>query len=106
VTEALRQFDVVRNSRPLGVAPYLVVLQSEFSFATAERIVAPLVRPDAGQVFAGRIAPLVEVDDEPLAALLSRMTSVPARALGKPIATVAQHSAAIIEGIDFWFVGV
>ncbi len=103
-----QQFDVFPNpsSALRARVPFVMVLQSDFASGTAERLVAPLARPMAGEPFAGRLTPMVDVQGQPLAVVLPRITPVNLRLLSGRIANLGQHRHAIVQALDLLFVGV
>jgi len=108
----MTQFDVFPNPSRTSRSgyPLLVVLQTELSAASAERVIAPLAPWGAAQTpagkWSGRLAPKVSVDGEDYAVLVQSMQSVPTRILVGRVASLSDYRAPIQSAIDLLFFGV
>lgn len=100
----MAQFDVHRNpGRNRDAIPYVVVVQSRRFDGHARRLVAPLLA--AGAVGAGsypEMAPRFEINGSTVILDPLQLQTVPAAALGAPLASLAddQHASRIISAID------
>lgn len=104
----MAQFDVFSNpiAAARGAYPFVMVLQSDFAANARDQIVAPLVPRNAIASVTGRLTPAVHVNDAEFVALIPAMTSLRARDLGKPIASLVGARAEILAAIDYLFFGV
>jgi hypothetical protein len=104
----MAQFDVFQN--PVTAArrayPWVVILQSGFANASAERIVAPLVPRAAYPRNPGRLMPVVTVGGVDHIPMTSSLAGVAARDLGAPVDTLGHSRIAILSAIDYLFFGV
>jgi toxin CcdB len=102
------QFDVHRN--PVAAArrayPWVVVLQSPLADAGRTRIVAPLVPRGALGVATGRLVPVVRVQGEEHAVLVTSLAAVPARDLGPVVESAVHARAELLAAVDLLFFGV
>ena len=66
----MRQFDVFDNPIPRArpALPLVAILQSDLAETARERVVAPLAPKAAIPKLAGRLIPIVKVDDQDYAA--------------------------------------
>ena len=104
----MAQFDVFSNpiAAARGAYPFVMVLQSDFAANARNQIVAPLVRRNAIATVTGRLTPRVHVNDAEFVALIPALTSLKARDLSKPIASLACARAEILAGLDYLFFGI
>lgn len=100
----MAQFDVYRNpGRNRDAIPYVIVLQSRRFDGHARRLVAPLVAAGAaGASGYPEIAPRFEIEGNPVILDPLQIQTVPAAALGAPVASLAEdrHSSRIVSAID------
>ena len=104
----MAQFDVFAN--PIAAArsayPFVIVLQSDFAANARDQIVAPLVRRASIATVAGRLTPVVELNNAAFVALVPALTNLPARDLGKPIGSLSAARTEILAAIDYLFFGL
>lgn len=103
----MAQFDVYRN--PVGAmdnVPFVVDVQSDHLDRMPTRVVVPLGRPDTFLQPVRRLNPVLEVDGEPLILITEQASALPARVLGRKVASLAEHRTDIIAALDFLFTGI
>jgi toxin CcdB len=104
----MKQFDVFPN--PVTGArrayPLVVVLQSDVAQPGRERAVAPLAPRSAFPEIAGRLNPVVRVQRKKHVLLVTSLTTLPARSLRDPVATLADRRDDILAAVDYLFFGV
>ena len=102
------QFDVhpnpIRTTR--AAYPYLVVLQADVAHAFREQLVAPLAPRTALQQAKGRLTPIATFDSQSYVVMVPRLTSIPARDLGRPVGTLSPTRGELLAAIDYLFFGV
>ncbi len=105
----MAQFDVYRNANPATRAriPYLLDVQSDLLDILATRVVVPLCKPEVlkGKL-AERLNPVLEVEGRRMAMLTPELAGVSRKALGEPIANLAQERASIIAALDLVITGI
>ena len=102
------QLDVFPNPlvRARRAFPYVVVLQADIAALGQERIIAFLApRAQLGPI-AGRLMPVVEVDERPFVLLMPSITNVPAAELRGPVANLGAYRDRIVDAIDWTFLGI
>ncbi|MBC7952444.1 MAG: CcdB family protein [Rhodospirillaceae bacterium] len=103
----LAQFDVYLN--PIGAmdnVPFVVDVQADHLDRLPARMVIPLGRPNDTLRPTRQLNPLLSVTGEPLVLITQHAAAVPARVLGRKIASLADHRSDIIAALDFLFTGV
>lgn len=102
------QFDVCSIAEPgQGVRkPRLaVVLQHDILSDLSTRVVAPLIDAEEVGFDKRRVMPSVSIAGEEYAIAVHLCATVPARALGDPIASIAGEQAAIKNALYLLFLG-
>jgi CcdB protein len=90
----MRQFDVLDNPIPRArrALPFVAILQSDLAETGRERVVAPLAPRDAMPPLAGRLIPIVTVDDRDYALLVPSLTALPVTDL-RNVITISRMTA-------------
>jgi toxin CcdB len=101
-----RQFDVVANPDPIEAAhrPYLLILQSDLVSGLTSTVVAPLVPRDQMRG-ASRLNPILPVEGREYWLATHELFALDQRILGGRITTLADHRDAVINALDFVFIG-
>lgn len=86
--------------------PYVVVLQSDVSVQSRERIVAFLAPRSQVAPLAGRLTPIVEFAGKEFVVLMPWMTNVAASELRKPVADLGSFRDGIVDAVDWLFLGI
>jgi toxin CcdB len=104
----MRQFDVLDNPIPRArrAFPFVMVLQSDWAETGRDRIVAPLAPKAAMPPLAGRLIPVVMVEENAFAVLIPSLTAMPSADLRHTIANLADARNRIITALDYLFFGV
>ncbi|MBP2291901.1 toxin CcdB [Azospirillum rugosum] len=84
----------------------VAVLQADIADTGAERMIAPLARAQEVPGIAGRLAPVLRVGDTDYVLAVPRMTTIPTRLLGEPVASIAAHRDTITAALDYLFQGI
>jgi toxin CcdB len=103
------QWDVHHNpvQRARDEIPYLVVLQSHLLDDLPTRLVAPLSRSSVlAPALPQRLVPRFEVAGEWLALKPHEAGVIDQRMLGRPVASLREHSHRIIDALDTVISGV
>ncbi len=103
----MRQFDVVINDNrdTNRYVPYLLILQAELFDGLATRVVAPLFpHSEYGQSL-DRLNPVINIKSAPYVLSIAELAGVPVNALGKRLASAAEHRLEIISALDFLITG-
>lgn len=95
----MARFDVFR-----GGTGYLLDCQSDILSYLETRLVVPLL-PAASSPCADRLNPIFEVAGTQLVMATQLAAAVPARELGKPIASLVDEHAAIMNAFDMLLTG-
>ena len=105
---AMRQFDVLENAIPRArcALPFVAVLRSDFADTGRERVVAPLAPSAAMPQLAGRLIPIVTVENRNFALLVPSLTALPVTELRHALANLAGDRERIIAALDYLFMGV
>jgi len=103
----MQQFDAFANpdAQLRQRFPFIVCLQAQALADHTTQVVAPLIRRSVLPDAAGRIAPLVAIDEEQYIALVPRLTSVPTRMLKARVANLARHRNELLAAVDLVFYG-
>ncbi|MGB7542900.1 MAG: CcdB family protein [Burkholderiales bacterium] len=105
----MAQFDIYRNANPATRAriPYLFDVQSDLLDTLATRVVVPLCKPEVlkGKL-AERLNPVFEVEGRKMAMLTPELAGVSRKALGEPIANLANQRHSIIAALDLVITGI
>ncbi|MCA3178879.1 MAG: CcdB family protein [Burkholderiaceae bacterium] len=99
----MAQFDVHRNPEPAtrGRVPYVVDLQSDLLADLPTRLVAPLRLRDATMKAAPRrLCPSFDVQGVEVVMYPHEMAGIPARLLGRPVASLRASSAVLVDAVD------
>lgn len=99
----MAQFDVYRNTNGPGL---LLDCQSDLLSHLTTRLVCPLLPPGQLPPALPRLNPMFEVDGEAFMMVTHYASAVDLRALGKPIASLAEHGLAITGALDVLLTGV
>jgi toxin CcdB len=103
----MRQFDVLDNPIPRArrALPFVAILQSDLAETGPDRVVAPLAPTAAMPPLAGRLIPIVKVENEDHALLVPSLTALPAADLRRVVANLADERARILAALDYLFIG-
>lgn len=104
----MAQFDVFAHPvHPLRqIYPLAVSLRSDLIPAGEDALIAPLVPRQHIPGAAGRLTPVVRIDDEEYVVLINTLTTVPAQGLPHRMANLNEHRDALLGAIDLLFYGV
>jgi len=85
--------------------PYLLEVQSDLLDTLDSRVVVPLRRVDRFDKVAlpKNLAPVFEIDGLTCFMETPKLAAVPARILKTPVASLANHHAAVTTALDFLF---
>ncbi len=102
----IRQFDVIDNPsvRSRAIAPYLVVVQSQFYDETPTILVAPLLKMPRQAVLT-RVSLRVEFEREPFVLLLSEIGAIDRRPPTHAVGSLTRYEDDIRRAIDRLFTG-
>ena len=102
----IRQFDVTDNPsvRSRAIAPYLVVVQSQFYDETPTRLVAPLLKMPMQAVLTS-VSLRVEFEGELFVLLLSEMGAIDRRPPTRAVGSLARYEDPIRRALDRLFTG-
>jgi toxin CcdB len=103
----MQQFDAFAYPVPSlrRAYPYAVNLRSNL-FSQGDRLIIAPMAPRSGLPgVAGRLAPLVRIDDTEYVVFIDRLVSMPTQAATPRIANLKGHRAALIAAIDLLFSG-
>jgi toxin CcdB len=98
----MAQFDIHRISNGSLVLDCQADSLSHFS----TRIVAPLMPQGSVPAPTTRLHPVFDFDGEPMVLATHLLTAMPARELGRPLASLAADHYTIIAALDFLLTGV
>jgi toxin CcdB len=103
----MAQFDVFSN--PIGAAraayPFVVAMQSDFAWDNRDLVVAPLVpRSSLGKI-AGRLTPIVAIDESEHVVLVNGLTTVRTRDLIRRHCSIVSARSELLNAIDYLFFG-
>ena len=103
----MTQFDTFPNPIPGSrrAYPLLVCLQSPLMSEHPQQVVAPLV-PSGGLGSAGRLAPVVRIDNVEYAVLIPALMTMPATELKRRVANLVRDREALLGAVDLLFYGV
>jgi toxin CcdB len=104
----MRQFEVFANPivRARRSYPFVVVLQADVARGGRERAVAPVAPRAAFPAISGRLTPIMTIDRNEFVLLVTSLTTVPVRSLGRAVASLADRRDDIFAAIDYLFFGV
>ena len=102
----IRQFDVIDNPsvRSQAIAPYLVVVQSQFYDETPTVLVAPLLNMPMQAVLT-RVSLRVEFEEQPFVLLLSEIGAIDRRLPTRAVGSLARYEDRIRRALDQLFTG-
>ena len=101
----MAQFDVHQN-RGDKTYPFVVELQADVLAALSTCVVAPLVRRDRyPRELLTRATVSVVVDGQEYVVLVPMLAAISRSELGKAIANLKRHRAAIVAALDLTFTG-
>ena len=102
----IRQFDVIDNPsvRSRSIAPYLVVVQSQFYDETPTILVAPLLNMPMQAVLT-RVSLRVEFEGESFVLLLSEIGAIDRRPPTRPSGSLVRYEDDIRRALDRLFTG-
>lgn len=98
----MARFDVYRRERKPG---YLLDCQSDTLDELETRLTVPLLPVAPGMERASRLHPVFQVGDAPHVMVTHLAGAVPVRALGRPIASLADEHSAIMGALDMLLTG-
>jgi toxin CcdB len=98
----MARFDVYRDPDGSG---YVVDVQSDIFDDYGTRVVVPLLPPEIAPVAVPRLNPRFEIDGIAFAFHPHFIATVPTRALGRPVASLAGEDYAISGAIDMMLKG-
>jgi toxin CcdB len=103
----MRQFDVLDNPVPRArrALPFVAILQSDLAETGPDRVVAPLAPRAAMPALAGRLIPIVKVENRDYALLVPSLTTLPAIDLQHVVANLADERMRILAALDYLFIG-
>lgn len=103
----MARYNVYRNpsKASAGRIPFLLDLQSDLLSYLNTRVVAPLVKARAFGAPAKRLNPVMTVNGVTVVLSPAQIAAVPTRALGAPVANLADRSGEIIAALDLLFTG-
>lgn len=103
----MAQFDVFLN--PVGAAraayPFVVAMQADFASDNRNQVVAPLVQRSSLAKIAGRLTPIVAIDESEHVVLVNGLTTVRARDLVRRHCSIASARSELLNAIDYLFFG-
>ena len=99
----MAQFDVHARADDDG---YFLDCQSNLLAGLTSRFVVPLIPGDGRVKPAGRLNPVFEIAAAPHVMMTEFASTVRARALGRRVTTLAEHSHQIIGALDMLIGGV
>jgi len=85
--------------------PFVAILQSDLAETGRDRVVAPLAPRAAMPSLAGRLIPIVQVENQDYALLVPSLTALPVADLRQVIATLAHDRERILAALDYLFIG-
>ena len=102
----MRQFDVLDNPIPGArrAMPFVAILQSDLAETGRDRVCALAPRA-AMPTIAGRLIPIVEVENQDFALLVPSLTALPVADLRQVIASLAADRERILAALDYLFIG-
>ena len=100
--------DVLDNPIPRArqALPFVAILQSDLAETGRDRVVAPLAPSAAMPRLAGRLIPIVTVENQDYALLIPSLTALPAVDLRRIVANLAPDRERIMAALDYLFMGV
>jgi len=102
------QFDVFTN--PVTAArrayPLVIGLQSDLIALGTEVVVAPMAPRRLLPGAAGRLTPIVRIEDQDYVVITQSLTSLPARDLERRIANLQAYRQSLMAAVDLLFFGV
>jgi len=104
----MTQFEVFANpvARARASYPFVVVLQSDAVQSGRQRAVAPVAPRAAFPVIAGRLTPIMAIERDEFVLLVTAVTTIPVKSLGRTVACLADRRDDILAAIDYLFFGV
>jgi toxin CcdB len=98
----MAQFDVFANPvvRSRRAYPYVVVLQADVAQLGRDRAVAPAAPYAMFPAIAGRLTPVVTIEQHDFVLLVTSLTTLPANSLGTTHASLANRREDILAAID------
>jgi toxin CcdB len=104
---AMRQFDVLENPIPRArrTLPFVAILQSDLAETGRDRVVAPLAPSTEMPRLAGRLIPIVKVENQDYALLVPSLTALPVADLWQVVASLAHDRERILAALDYLFIG-
>jgi len=104
----MAQFDIYVNPNrgTDETVYYLLDLQAEILDDLPTRVVAPLVVPESLGPPMRILNPTVFVHGEPFILLSHLLAAIPAKSLGRPIASAKTQRDDVVRSVDFLFTGV
>ncbi|HEV2817673.1 MAG TPA: CcdB family protein [Allosphingosinicella sp.] len=97
----MARFDVYPRRDGAG---YLLDCQADVLGGFDTRFVVPLL-PAKGAQHATRLHPLFDVQDEPVIMVTQLAAAVPVRELGRPVGSLADQHAIIMNALDMLLTG-
>ena len=103
----MRQFDVLENPIPRArrTMPFVAILQSDLAETGRDRVVAPLAPRAAMPTVAGRLIPVVKMENQDYAVLVPSLTALPMADLRHFVANIADDRERILAALDYLFLG-
>jgi toxin CcdB len=103
----IRQFDVLENPIPRArrALPFVAILQSDLVQTGRERVVAPLAPSATMPTLAGRLIPIVKVENRDYALLVPSLATLPVADLRRVVANLADDRERILAALDYLFIG-
>jgi toxin CcdB len=104
----MAQFDVFTN--PIESArrayPFVVILQADFAQNARDQIVAPLVPRDSMGSVAGRLTPVVALNNSQYVVVVPAISGVRLRDLRDRVGSLSVVRPELLAAIDYLFFGV
>ncbi len=104
----MTQFHVYRNLDRASQQrfPFLLDVQSDLLESLATRVVVPLGEADAKRPPVARLMPVFEVDGRAVVMRTGEMAGIARKAVGEPIASLAERRHEIVAALDVLISGV
>ena len=104
----MTQFEVFANpvARARPSYPFVVMLQADVARHARERAVAPVAPRSAFFALAGRLTPIMTIERDEFVLLVTSVTTIPTRNLGRAVGSLADRREDILAAIDYLFFGV
>ena len=104
----MRQFDVLENPIPRArrAMQFVAILQSDLTQTGRDRVVAPPAPRAAMPTVAGRLIPVVKMENQDYAVLVPALTALPMADLRHVVANLADDRERILAALYYLFLGL